>query len=161
MRRHTSYGLLALLIIFTLLISACAPQQGEASNSKAGDKNVSAEIKAYRDDIANLEPVTLAEAKDKQAAGDEFYLYIGGETCEYCRAFVKDFNPIIDKHDLSVVYLDYYAYADDKDLNDFIDEHDMETIPAVLRANEDGFEHIKVQSPYSQNRIEAWLGLNR
>lgn len=156
MRRKTLFGFVALLIVFTLLISACAPRQDQ---SNAGAENVSAEVKAYREAVSDLEPVTIAEAKEKQEAEDEFYLYIGGETCEYCVAFVKDFMPVIDKHDLSVVYLDYYANADDKELDDFIEEHGLQTIPSVLRATAAGFEPISVQSPYSQSRIEAWLGL--
>lgn len=161
MRRKTSLGLIALLMVFTLFISACAPQKAQSKNSTTGDADVTADVKTYREAVETFEAVTLAEAKTKQANGDEFYLYIGGETCPYCVAFVKDFKPVVDKHDLKVAYLDYYAQSEDEELNRFIDEHQMETIPAILRASEAGFEHIKVQSPYSQRRIEAWLGLNR
>lgn len=161
MHRKSLFTFLTLLIALALLVSACAPKQDQTASTTTIDENVPAEIKDYRESVAQLESVTLAEAKSKQESGDEFYLYIGGETCEYCVAFVKEFTPVIEKHDLSVVYLDYYANANDKDLDSFIDEHGLETIPSVLHATKDGFELIKVQSPYSQRRIEAWLGLNQ
>jgi len=157
MNRTKRFGLVALLMVIAVFISACTPQQ---KIKKPADENISEDGKAYREATENFTPVTIKEAQAKQEDGDEFYLYIGDETCEYCVDFVMEFSPVIEKHDLEVIYLDYYANADDKELDSFIDEHGLETIPAVLRATEDGFEHIKIQSPYSQRRIEAWFGLN-
>lgn len=86
-----------LLATLSSLLLGCAGQMDEQNTSNNSDdttisseqnnQNEEKEIESYRNIVQNFTTISATEITDKINKGDAFYLFIGKETCPYCREF--------------------------------------------------------------------------
>ena len=60
----------------------------------------------YRQAVKAYQIISISELEEKLDRQDDFILYIGRETCPYCRAFVPKLTQAVEETGKTVFYLD-------------------------------------------------------
>lgn len=80
-------------------------------------------------------------------------VFIGRETCPYCRRFVDKLSPLAEEHNLTV----YYVHSKNPDFTDEIDElrekYDVPTVPGLLYSSETAGLVVKCDSSLTEEEI--------
>lgn len=124
-----------ILFATTLVLTACGQGQQTTDSSSTSSQAATAQTATssstemtYKDYTAVLTPITHAELEDKMAAGEEFLLFLGRETCSHCQAFVPKLYNTLQEHPRTV----YYYNTEDKtdqNLQAFRDLYGIKTVP--------------------------------
>lgn len=93
-------------------------------------------IAEYEDNTKNFKPITVEEIYDYMKKKDEFYIYVGRVTCEWCRLFVNYLSDYTDQNDIEVYYLDSTDTDIDTKLKQFREINDIEYVPALMYYSE-------------------------
>lgn len=75
-----------------------------------------------------MEPIHLAQLREKLANKETFYVYVGRPTCPYCRKFEPNLNKAMEETQIEVYYLDTDA-EEASEVTTFVDSQGIETIP--------------------------------
>lgn len=139
-----------LLAILSSLLLGCAGQVNEQDtsnnsdnttiNSEQNNQNEEKEIESYRNIVQNFTSISAKDITNKINNGDAFYLFIGKETCPYCREFAPKleeassiFNNTSSDSETNVEGKIYYLDLTNEDyesVSDFTSKYSIDTVPA-------------------------------
>ncbi|MBF6977700.1 hypothetical protein IU403_00905 [Aerococcaceae bacterium zg-BR22] len=101
-------------------------------------------------EVSPEEATTLLQEK---AGG---ILFIGRETCPYCRRFVSKLSKVAKDHQLNVHYLHSQSPKYDANaIQELRDQYGVKTVPGFLYAGEDGVR-VRCDSSMSEEEILAF-----
>lgn len=96
------------------------------------------ELDAYGEATSHFTPVTVGEVGVKIDQGDDFYLYVGRLTCEWCRKLVPTLQQVSDDEGITIHYLDSTDTKRDPELAAFRETYGIETVPKIIHFKQDG-----------------------
>lgn len=87
----------------------------------------------------DFEKITLSELKDMQSEGvdESSIIYLGRETCPYCRDFVPTLNKASKEEDKNVYYVDTEKIISAEDKEYFTNVLKIEYVPSLIILNKD------------------------
>lgn len=103
-----------------LVLVACASQ---STSQKA-----SGQTDTYQISVAQLQEITLDQLNEKIAASEDFLVYLGRPTCDYCQVFVPKLAEACQNKSVTIYYVDSDK-ADGKAWDDFIAYFGIKTVP--------------------------------
>lgn len=110
----------------------------ESSESNSEDGLLKLELIGYANAIESFNELTVVEAGSKISAGEEFLLFVGRPTCEWCRKLAPSLQEVSESRGITVYYLDSTNTETDSELANFRDLYDISTVPAVILFKVDG-----------------------
>lgn len=110
-------------------------------------------IDKYLDEVSIFKETTPEEADRLLEAKDGNIVYIGRETCPYCRKFVDKLSLLAEEHDLEVNYVHSQnpEYADEVD--ELREKYDVPTVPGLLYSSESAGFVVKCDSSLKPEEI--------
>ena len=136
-----------------LALTACGVDNNQETSSNSNESIAQSEdqeqtesaIQDYQNVVKNFTTVTAREVTDKINNGDAFYLFIGKDTCPYCREFapkLEEASTIFESansEDVSVEPKIYYldlsniddlSEEDNQFTMEFTNKYDIDSVPA-------------------------------
>ena len=109
----------------------------------------------YNDDVKSFTNIKSDEAGQLLETQDKTIVYIGRETCPYCRKFVKKLSAVAS----NVNEIIYYVNSDDitdKNLSFFRQKYTINTVPGFL-VGKKGTVEVKCDSSMSEEQIKDMM----
>lgn len=119
------------------------------------DKDIQIEIDQYLGEVKIFKETTPKEAEELLEAKDGNIVFIGRETCPYCRRFVKKLSPLAEEHNLEVHYVHAQHPEYEEQVNELRDKYDVPTIPGLLYSSETAGIVVKCDSSLEPEEILA------
>lgn len=89
----------------------------------------------YKEDVQIFKRIFSAEADNLLSNEDLAVVYIGRETCPFCRKFAKKLSGLTDKINTTIYYVDSQDSSDDN-LKTFRSKYNIVTVPGfIVRKN--------------------------
>ena len=139
--RHMAAFLLALILGITACGCAGSGEVTEGSTRRAEEGSaefspedglLKLELIGYANAVGSFYELTVDEVGSKISAGEEFLLFVGRPTCEWCRKLAPSLQEVSENRGLTIFYLDSTATETDPELSNFRDLYDIPTVPAVV-----------------------------
>ncbi|OTO08303.1 hypothetical protein A5882_003775 [Enterococcus sp. 4E1_DIV0656] len=92
---------------------------------------------SYTESISNLNSINAEKLLALLSEKKEIIVYVGKESCPYCRIFAPKLHDAVAKANSSVYYLDVDA-DDSPELATFIEKYNIEYTPSLLIFDRDG-----------------------
>ncbi|MDU5109378.1 MAG: thioredoxin domain-containing protein [Clostridium sp.] len=93
------------------------------------------EKNSYIEDIQKFKKILSSEADKLLSTEDLSVVYIGRETCPFCRKFAKKLSGLTDKINTTIYYVDSQDSSDDN-LKTFRSKYNIVTVPGfIVRKN--------------------------
>ncbi|MGL5616429.1 MAG: thioredoxin domain-containing protein [Sarcina sp.] len=89
----------------------------------------------YEEDIVSFKKVSASEADTLLSEKDLAVVYIGRESCPFCRKFAKKLAGLSDKILTTIYYVDSDNYSDDN-INEFRNKYSINTVPGFIVSKE-------------------------
>ena len=105
----------------------------------------------YKEDIKSFKKIFSAEAMELLLKDKIAVIYIGRETCPYCRKFAKKLSSIKSKINTSIYYINS-ADSSDEEITSFRDKYNIVTVPGFIVQKHGNIE-IRCDSSMSENEI--------
>ena len=113
----------------------------------------------YKENIKSFKKVLSSEA-DKLLSNENLAtVYIGRETCPFCRKFAKTLGSLTDKLNTTIYYVDSADFSDDK-INSFRSKYNVVTVPGFI-VSKNGQIDVRCDSSTPENEIINMLKLCR
>lgn len=109
----------------------------------------------YTEDVAVFEKVFATKANELLEAEDLAVVYIGRETCPFCRKFAKKLSPLASQMNTKVYYIDAEDFSDDN-IDSFRAKYNVVTVPGFLVKN-NGTVTVKCDSSLPEEEILAMV----
>lgn len=111
------------------------------------------DIEVYLEQVKLFKETHPKDADELLEAKAGNIVFIGRETCPYCRKFVRKLNPLADEHDLTVHYLhsQHPEYEDEVEL--LREKYDVPTVPGLLYSSETAGLIVKCDSSLEPEEI--------
>ena len=109
----------------------------------------------YQEDIKPFNKILTAEAETLLVAQDLTVIYIGRETCPFCRKFAKKLSGLAPKIDATIYYIDS-SNPLDTGINDFREAYDIVTVPGFI-VSKKGKITVRCDSSTPEEEILAIL----
>ena len=165
-RRFCCYIAVFLFALFAgISVNGCTETEGskaaygptrqvrvESSELNSEDGLLKLELIGYANAIENFNELTVVEAGSKISAGEEFLLFVGRPTCEWCRKLAPSLQEVSESRGMTVFYLDSTNTETDSELANFRDLYDISTVPAVILFKADG-SSIKLDIDLRSNNM--------
>lgn len=147
---HPHFAITALLILFLGIPITCCTQKdsttgGPAKQTEEGsaefnseDGLLKLELIGYTNAVESFSELTVGEANTKISVNEEYLLFVGRPTCEWCRRLAPFLQQVSEDRDLTIFYLDSTNTETDSDLANFKSQYDIPTVPAVILFESDG-----------------------
>lgn len=112
----------------------------------------------YQEIVENFNEISPNEISNKINNDNTFYLFIGRESCPYCRMFVPKLKQAADQNDIQIEYLNVEDKQDN--LESFAKKYNLQYVPELRFFN--GSEYTsKIENLDSENitveEIEGFL----
>lgn len=92
---------------------------------------------SYTESISNLNSINAEKLLALLSEKKEIIVYVGKESCPYCRIFAPKLHDAVAKANSLVYYLDVDA-DDSPELDTFIEKYNIEYTPSLLIFDSDG-----------------------
>ena len=148
-KRHPLY-MAAILLVLLLGISmnGCAERDGATDGSARWVENKSNEFSSedglltleligYTNAVESFNELTVGEIESKISAKEEFLLFVGRPTCEWCRKLAPSLQEVSESRGLTIFYLDSTDTETSSELSNFRDLYDIPTVPTVILFRDD------------------------
>lgn len=116
------------------------------------------EIEVYLEEIKVFQAITPIKAQELLEDNMKHIVYIGRETCPYCRRFVGKLSKLAKEKQLTI----YYVHAQDPDypteIQAFRNKYGVATVPGLLYSDEAGIK-VKCDSSMSPDEIMAFVNV--
>ncbi|MBP7912681.1 MAG: thioredoxin [Streptococcus sp.] len=113
----------------------------------------------YRQAVKAYQTISISELEEKLDRQDDFILYIGRETCPYCRAFVPKLTQAVEETGKTVFYLDSENDPDGK-IDLFRQVSGLKTVPSLTYFKSGKLNGLlRKGSQASQDEIKQFLQL--
>lgn len=110
------------------------------------------EIEVYLKQVEAFERITPVKADELLEAKAGHIIFIGRETCGFCRKFVRTLGDLAKAKNLTI----HYVHAQDpeytQEIQTFRTKYDIPTVPGFLFSDEDGVK-VKCDSSMSAEQI--------
>ena len=156
MMRHITMLSIILVIVITIAI-ILHTKPNEANNQKLDD-----ELIAYEYATQKFINATTDSVAAKIKSNESFVLYIGRETCQWCRKLVPILGRITDEKEIAIYYLDSTNSETDEELSNFREKYGIKTVPAIIKFDSNGyklidFDVINAEMPDLKMQIESQI----
>ena len=86
---------------------------------------------SYKEDVSLFTKI-LSEEADKLLSNEDLaVIYIGRETCPYCRKFAKKLSGLVGKINTTIYYVDSNNLSD-SELSSFREKYNIVTVPGFI-----------------------------
>lgn len=109
----------------------------------------------YKEDIQLLNNITSTEANNLLSTNDSVAIYIGRETCPYCRKFAKKLKTVSNEVNSTIYYIDS-ANTYDNELNSFREKYNIRTVPGFIVKKNNEIE-VRCDSSTPEDEILAMI----
>lgn len=103
---------------------------------------MSKDVEQFLTLVEQFNPVTPDEAEALLEAGEGNILFIGRETCPYCRKFIVTLHEAASQENLQINFLHSEAEAYIEKTNELRDKYDVPTVPGLLYGGKDGVDVV-------------------
>ena len=117
------------------------------------DEEVLNETEQYLNEVKVFKVTTPEEADALLTSEDGAIVYIGRETCPYCRRFVKKLSPLAEEYDLTVHYVHSQHPEYEEEVNALREKYDVPTVPSLLYSSETAGLVVKCDSSLEPEEI--------
>lgn len=117
------------------------------------DKDIQIEIDQYLGEVKGFKETRPEEAEELLEAKDGNIVYIGRETCPYCRRFVKKLSPLAEEHNLTIHYVHAQHPEYEEQVDELRDKYDVPTVPGLLYSSESAGMVVKCDSSLEPEEI--------
>lgn len=142
------FSKLMLGIILLCQLNACVLSSGLADKENLQltkveiDKDYELKMKRlYRSIVKNYTKVSAGDIIDRNLKNNSF-VYIGRESCPFCREFVPMLNELLLKSNNKVYYLDTESDSKNPRIQEFYQKFSIDGVPALLYFKKDGAYEI-------------------
>src|SRR5699024_4692385 len=126
-------------------------------NTKEGffmeDKDLEIEIDQYLGQVKSFKETRPEKADKLLEAKEGNIVYIGRETCPYCRRFVKTLGPLAKEHHLKIHYVHAQHPEYEQEVNELREKYDVPTVPGLLYSSETAGMVVKCDSSLDAEEI--------
>lgn len=105
----------------------------------------------YKEDIGLLKEINSDEAEKLLDGDGTIVVYIGKESCPYCRTFVKKLSSIVNNIDVPIYYVDS-VNSNDTNINSFRNKYNVATVPGFIVSKNEGLK-VRCDSSLPENEI--------
>ena len=105
---------------------------------------------SYKKDVRQFKEISSDEADMLLDDNGKIVVYIGRETCPYCRKFVRKLASLLDDIDVPI----YYVVSDnsaDSNIESFREKYNIATVPGFIVSKD---EDLKVRCDSSMTKDE-------
>ncbi|AND79962.1 thioredoxin domain-containing protein [Streptococcus pantholopis] len=109
-------------------------------------------MSTFAESIKTFTEISAAEAQEHIVSNDKFILFVGRETCPFCRRFAPKLAQAAQTSQASVYFLNSEAVSDSQAIQDFRQQYHIPTVPGLLVA-ENGQVRVVCDSSLSVEAI--------
>lgn len=102
------------------------------------DNEYDTELKKYKEDIKDFNELTAKEALAKIDDNESFFLYLGRDSCPYCREFAPSLDKKSKEKNITINYVDTEDAGTDLNIDSLIERYDVEFVPTLIYLSEYG-----------------------
>lgn len=114
---------------------------------------VQVEIDQYLEYANDFKETTPNEADELLEAKEGNIVYIGRETCPYCRRFIDTLGPLAKERDLKIHYVHSEHPEYGEEIRAFRDKYNVPTVPGLLYSSESAGVVVKCDSSLDRDEI--------
>lgn len=118
------------------------------------------EIEQYLEEVQVFKEITPEEAMQLLEAKEGNIVYIGRETCPYCRRFVKKLNPLAEENNLTIHYVHSQHPEYEEQVDEIREKYDVPTVPGFLYSSESAGIVVKCDSSMDEDEILEMIEVN-
>ena len=106
---------------------------------------------SYKEDVSLFTKI-LSEEADKLLSNENLaVIYIGRETCPYCRKFAKKLSGLVNEINTTIYYVDSNNLSDDE-IQSFREKYNIATVPGFI-VSKNGNIEVRCDSSTPENQI--------
>lgn len=105
----------------------------------------------YKEDVAYFKKVLSTEADKILSYENLAVVFIGRETCPYCRKFAKKLSSLVDKINTTIYYVNSEDFSDDG-IRSFREKYNIVTVPGFI-VNKNGEVEVRCDSSTPEDKI--------
>lgn len=117
------------------------------------DKDIQIEIDQYLGEVKVFNEIRPEKADELLEAKDGNIVYIGRETCPYCRRFVKTLSPLAEENNLEINYVHSEHPNYEEQVDELREKYDVPTVPGLLYSSESAGLVVKCDSSLDADEI--------
>ena len=106
---------------------------------------------SYKIDVIKFDKITSTKAEQLLDGDGLIVVYIGRETCPYCRKFARKLASLINKIEVPIYYVNSND-SDDSNINAFRDKYNIATVPGFL-VSKDADLKVRCDSSMPEDEI--------
>ena len=134
--QNKAWVLLAMIAMF-ILLSGCSDRNlrevdTSVLSSPQSGTTLEIELLAYSYAVSTFHEVTAEEVEDAISNGEEFFLYVGRATCEWCRKIAPVLSQVAQEDGIEIYYLDSTNTESDLSIKTFRETYGIETVPTIM-----------------------------
>lgn len=114
------------------------------------------EIEKYLEEVKIFKEVTPEDADKLLTAQSGNIVYIGRETCPFCRRFVGKLSAVAKEENLTIHYVHSQKAETFKEVEAIRSKYGVPTVPGFLYSDEDGVQ-VKCDSSMSLDDIKTFV----
>lgn len=103
----------------------------------------------------DFEEVQVENLNDIAQSEESFFVYIGRETCPFCRMFVSELSSAADNTNKKIYYIDSEDRTNTS-LNQFREDNEIVTVPTLVKVTNKKIEAI-LESGLTDSEITKFL----
>lgn len=112
----------------------------------------------FREATTHMEEINVKQARELMTASDKQLVFIGRETCGFCRRFLPKLLNVFNAEEHTLYFLDSTQTPVDEELADFRYELSIRTVPSlVYLGGEKNFINLNIDSSDSEESIAELL----
>lgn len=105
----------------------------------------------YKEDVKSFKQIPSTEADKLLSSKKLTVVYIGRETCPYCRKFAKKLGALTDKLNTTIYYVNSENFSDNE-ISSFREKHHIVTVPGFI-VSKNGKAEVRCDSSMSEEEI--------
>ena len=110
---------------------------------------------SYKEDVSLFTKI-LSEEADKLLFNEDLaVIYIGRETCPYCRKFAKKLSGLVGKINTTIYYVDSNNLSD-SELSSFREKYNIVTVPGFI-VGKNGEIQVRCDSSTPEDEVLAMI----
>lgn len=109
----------------------------------------------YKEDVQSFKQILSTEAAKLLAEEELAVIYLGRETCPYCRKFVKKLSPLANKLNTTIYYVNSADFSDNG-ISSFREKYQVVTVPGFI-VSKRGKTEVRCDSSMSEDEIISMI----
>ena len=113
-------------------------------------------MEEFRKTIQRMKALSVKEVTEKIDSKEDFILFVGRETCPYCRRFVKKLDALIDQKGWAIDYINSEDSSQMDQIQVFRQTYNIPTVPGFM-VQKDGDIKVVCDSSLPPEDIIAFV----